>query len=133
MLTAEQLTGFIFQQNFTELEEMPWFRAIEEFGDAENISESKRDDDHDKEVLPRVIEKTVLPKITAFVKSVWDPLSTSQTKNLVQLCNNIFGKQILAKNESSRAREVKAVIPRKGNFTHCVLLCVLLWALRTFS
>ncbi|KAM7026526.1 intron Large complex component GCFC2 [Passerculus sandwichensis] len=92
-------------ENFTELEEMPWFRAIEEFSDAENVSESKRDDDHDKEVLPRVIEKTVLPKITAFVKSVWDPLSTSQTKNLVQLCNNIFGKQILAKNESSRARE----------------------------
>ncbi|XP_064563885.1 intron Large complex component GCFC2 isoform X2 [Zonotrichia leucophrys gambelii] len=92
-------------ENFTELEEMPWFRAIEEFSDAENVSESKRDDDHDKEVLPRVIEKTVLPKITAFVKSVWDPLSTSQTKNLVQLCSNIFGKQILAKNESSRARE----------------------------
>ncbi|XP_063007010.1 intron Large complex component GCFC2 isoform X2 [Melospiza melodia melodia] len=92
-------------ENFTELEEMPWFRAIEEFSDAENVSESKRDDDHDKEVLPRVIEKTVFPKITAFVKSVWDPLSTSQTKNLVQLCNNIFGKQILAKNESSRARE----------------------------
>uniref|UniRef100_A0A8C3MAS2 GCF C-terminal domain-containing protein n=1 Tax=Geospiza parvula TaxID=87175 RepID=A0A8C3MAS2_GEOPR len=92
-------------ENFTELEEMPWFRAIEEFSDAENVSESKRDDDHDKEVLPRVIEKTVLPKITAFVKSMWDPLSTSQTKNLVQLCNNIFEKQILSKNESSRARE----------------------------
>uniref|UniRef100_A0A8C3U413 GCF C-terminal domain-containing protein n=1 Tax=Catharus ustulatus TaxID=91951 RepID=A0A8C3U413_CATUS len=92
-------------ENFTELEEMPWFRAIEEFSDAENVSESKRDDDHDDEVLPRVIEKTILPKITAFVKSVWDPLSTSQTKNLVQLCNNIFVKQTLSKNESSRARE----------------------------
>ncbi|RLW12241.1 hypothetical protein DV515_00000648 [Chloebia gouldiae] len=93
------------EQNFTELEEMPWFRAIEEFSDAENVSELKSHDNHDKEVLPRVIEKTVLPKITAFVKSVWDPLSTSQTKNLVQLCNNIVGKQILSKNESSRARE----------------------------
>ncbi|KFP69583.1 GC-rich sequence DNA-binding factor 2, partial [Acanthisitta chloris] len=93
------------EQNFTELEEMPWFRAIEEFSNVENVSESKRDDDHDQEVLPRVIEKTVLPKITAFVKSVWDPLSTSQTKNLVQLCNNIFGKQVLSKIESSRARE----------------------------
>uniref|UniRef100_A0A8C0HPQ6 GCF C-terminal domain-containing protein n=1 Tax=Buteo japonicus TaxID=224669 RepID=A0A8C0HPQ6_9AVES len=67
------------------LEEMPWFRAIEEFSDAKNVSESKRDDDTDQEVLPRVIEKTILPKITAFVKSVWDPLSTSQTKNLVHL------------------------------------------------
>ncbi|XP_041336773.1 intron Large complex component GCFC2 [Pyrgilauda ruficollis] len=104
-LIRVQLISWNPLENFTELEEMPWFRAIEEFSDAENVSESKRDDDHDKEVLPRVIEKTVLPKITAFVKSVWDPLSTSQTKNLVQLCNNIFGKQIFSKNESSRARE----------------------------
>ncbi|NWX26310.1 GCFC2 factor, partial [Notiomystis cincta] len=29
------------EQNFTELEEMPWFRAIEEFSDAGNVSESK--------------------------------------------------------------------------------------------
>ncbi|KFW00050.1 GC-rich sequence DNA-binding factor 2, partial [Eurypyga helias] len=88
------------EQNSAELEEMPWFRAIEEFS-----NESKRDDDPDQEVLPRVIEKTILPKITAFVKSVWDPLSTSQTKNLVHLCSNIFEKQVLSKNECSRARE----------------------------
>ncbi|KFP81533.1 GC-rich sequence DNA-binding factor 2, partial [Apaloderma vittatum] len=93
------------EQNFTELEEMPWFRAIEEFTDAKTVSESKRDDDPDQEVLPRVTEKTILPKITAFVKSVWDPLSTSQTKNLVQLCRNIFENQLLSKNESSRAKE----------------------------
>ncbi|XP_064506741.1 intron Large complex component GCFC2 isoform X2 [Pseudopipra pipra] len=104
-LIRVQLISWNPLENLTELEEMPWFRAIEEFSDAENVSESKRDDDHDQEVLPKVIEKTILPKITAFVKSVWDPLSTSQTKNLVQLCNNIFGKQVLSKNESSRARE----------------------------
>uniref|UniRef100_A0A8C0TYG3 GC-rich sequence DNA-binding factor 2 n=1 Tax=Cyanistes caeruleus TaxID=156563 RepID=A0A8C0TYG3_CYACU len=104
-LIRVQLISWNPLENFAELEEMPWFRAIEEFSDAENVSESKRDDDHDKEVLPRVIEKTILPKIAGFVKNVWDPLSTSQTKNLVHLCNNIFGKQILSKNEPSRARE----------------------------
>ncbi|KFP26279.1 GC-rich sequence DNA-binding factor 2, partial [Colius striatus] len=93
------------EENFTELEEMPWFRAIEEFSDAKNISESKRADDPDGEVLPRVIEKTILPKITAFVKSVWDPLSTSQTKNLIRLCNNIFEKRVLSKNKRSQAKE----------------------------
>ncbi|KGL93492.1 GC-rich sequence DNA-binding factor 2, partial [Charadrius vociferus] len=93
------------EQNFTELEEMPWFRAIEEFSDAKNIPESKRDDDPDKEVLLRVIEKTILPKITAFVKNVWDPLSTSQTENLVQLCKKLFEKQVLSNNECSRAKE----------------------------
>ncbi|KAM6273043.1 intron Large complex component GCFC2 isoform 2-T2 [Spheniscus humboldti] len=104
-LIRVQLINWNPLENFTELEEMPWFRAIQEFSDAKNVSESKRDDDPDQEVLPRVIEKTILPKITAFVKSVWDPLSTSQTKNLVQLCSNIFEKQVLSKNECSRAKE----------------------------
>ncbi|OXB54827.1 hypothetical protein ASZ78_003120 [Callipepla squamata] len=84
---------------------MPWFRAVEEFSDAKKSSESKRDDDHDEEVLPRVLEKTVLPKITAFVKNVWDPLSTSQTENLVQLCNKVFEKQVQSKSECSRTKQ----------------------------
>ncbi|NXJ12089.1 GCFC2 factor, partial [Odontophorus gujanensis] len=29
------------EQNFTDLEEMPWFRAVEEFSDAKKSSESK--------------------------------------------------------------------------------------------
>ncbi|XP_033916330.1 intron Large complex component GCFC2 isoform X3 [Melopsittacus undulatus] len=93
------------EQNFTELEEMPWFKAIEEFSNAKAVSESTRDDDPDQEVLPRVIEKTILPKIAVFVESVWDPLSTSQTRNLVQLCNSIFVKQALSKNKRSQAKE----------------------------
>ncbi|NXL90441.1 GCFC2 factor, partial [Alectura lathami] len=32
--------GMIFQRNFTDVEEMPWFRAVEEFSDAKNLSES---------------------------------------------------------------------------------------------
>ena len=67
-LTAEQLTGMIFQQNSTDLKEMPWFRAVEGFSDAKKPSESKRDDDPDEEVLPRVIEKTILPKITGILR-----------------------------------------------------------------
>lgn len=63
---------------------MPWFRAIEEFSDAENVSESKRDDDHDKEVLPRVIEKTILPKITGMVRLY--------RKCSLQLCNQTLNE-----------------------------------------
>ena len=68
ILTAEQLTGTIFQQNSTDLKEMPWFRAVEGFSDAKKPSESKRDDGPDEEVLPRVIEKTILPKITGILR-----------------------------------------------------------------
>ena len=68
ILTAEQLMGMIFQKTSTDLKEMPWFRAVEGFSDAKKSSESKRDDDPDEEVLPRVIEKTILPKITGIVR-----------------------------------------------------------------
>nr|XP_021153616.1 GC-rich sequence DNA-binding factor 2 [Columba livia] len=104
-LIRVQLINWNPLENCTELEEMPWFRAIEEFSDAKNVSESKRKDDPDQEVLPRVIGKTILPKITAFVENMWDPLSTSQTKNLVQLCHNIFEKKALSKSDCSRAKE----------------------------
>ncbi|XP_069706851.1 intron Large complex component GCFC2 isoform X2 [Phaenicophaeus curvirostris] len=104
-LIRVQLINWNPLEDFTELEEMPWFRAIDEFSNARNLPASKRDDDPDRVVFPKVIEKTILPKITAFVESMWDPLSTSQTKNLVQLCNNILEKQVLSKNESSRAKE----------------------------
>lgn len=68
ILTAEQLKGTLFQQNSTDLKEMPWFRAVEGFSDAKKPSESKRDDDPDEEVLPRVTEKTILPKITGILR-----------------------------------------------------------------
>lgn len=69
---------------------------------------------------------------SAFVKSVWDPLSTSQTKNLVQICNNIFEKQVLSKHECTQAKKVKApVVLGKGEIHP---LCVLsVCALRTLS
>jgi len=68
ILTAEQLTGMIFQQNSTDLKEMPWVRAVEGFSDAKKPSVSNRDDAPDEEVLPRVIEKTILPKITGILR-----------------------------------------------------------------
>ncbi|KAI6071686.1 GC-rich sequence DNA-binding factor 2 isoform X2 [Aix galericulata] len=113
-LIRVQLINWNPLESSTDLAEMPWFRAVEEFSNAENSAESKRNDDPDQEVLPRVIEKTVLPKIAVFVQSVWDPLSTSQTENLVQVCRNIFEKQVPSKSEGRKAKEdlIKEVVLR---------------------
>ncbi|XP_050806693.1 intron Large complex component GCFC2 isoform X2 [Gopherus flavomarginatus] len=110
-----QLIGWNPLENFIDLNEMAWFRAIEEFTDAKNMPQSKRsDDDPDQTILPTIIEKTILPKITGFVEHVWDPLSTSQTVSLVQLCKNIFEEHSLSKNESSKAKEdlVNSIVSR---------------------
>ncbi|KAM9156502.1 intron Large complex component GCFC2 [Pangshura tecta] len=109
-----QLIGWNPLENFIDLNEMPWFRAIEEFSAAKNMPQSKRSDDPDQTILPSIIEKTILPKITGFVEHVWDPLSTSQTVSLVQLCKNIFEEHSLSKNESSKSKEdlVNSVVSR---------------------
>nr|XP_048701620.1 intron Large complex component GCFC2 isoform X1 [Caretta caretta]XP_048701621.1 intron Large complex component GCFC2 isoform X1 [Caretta caretta] len=109
-----QLIGWNPLENFIDLNEMPWFRAIEEFSDAKNMPQSKRNDDPDQTILPTVTEKTILPKITGFVEHVWDPLSTSQTVSLVQLSKNIFEEHSLSKNESSKAKQdlVNSIVSR---------------------
>ncbi|TFK08620.1 beta/gamma crystallin domain-containing protein 3 [Platysternon megacephalum] len=109
-----QLIGWNPLENFIDLNEMPWFRAIEEFSDAKNMPQSMRNDDPDQTILPTIIEKTLLPKITGFVEHVWDPLSTSQTVSLVQLCKNIFEEHSLSKNESSKAKQdlVNSIVSR---------------------
>ncbi|XP_005297406.2 intron Large complex component GCFC2 isoform X1 [Chrysemys picta bellii] len=109
-----QLIGWNPLENSIDLNEMPWFRAIEEFSDAKNMPQSKRNDDPDQTILPTITEKTILPKITGFVEHVWDPLSTSQTVSLVQLCKNIFEEHSLSKNESSKAKQdlVNSIVSR---------------------
>ncbi|KAM7173598.1 intron Large complex component GCFC2 [Macrochelys suwanniensis] len=109
-----QLIGWNPLENFIDLNEMPWFRAIEEFSDAKNMPQSKRIDDPDQTILPTITEKTIFPKITGFVEHVWDPVSTSQTVSLVQLCKNIFEEHSLSKNESSKAKQdlVNSIVSR---------------------
>ena len=41
---------------------------------------------------------------------MWDPLSTLQTENLTQLCDNVFEKQVLSRRDCSRAKQVKAAV-----------------------
>ncbi|NXN30091.1 GCFC2 factor, partial [Nycticryphes semicollaris] len=41
LIRAQLVNWNPLEQNFTELEEMPWFRAVEEFSDAKNIPNSK--------------------------------------------------------------------------------------------
>ncbi|XP_074847447.1 intron Large complex component GCFC2 isoform X2 [Carettochelys insculpta] len=109
-----QLIGWNPLQKFVALNEMPWFRAIEEFSDAKNMSQSKRNDDLDQTILPSIIERIILPKMTGFVEHVWDPLSTSQSISLLHLCKNIFQEHSFSKNESSKVKQalVNAIVSR---------------------
>lgn len=57
-----------------------------------NASESERTlaDDPDIRLIPVLVEKVIVPKITEFVQRVWDPVSSKQTLALVNLMRRLI-------------------------------------------
>ncbi|XP_067840616.1 intron Large complex component GCFC2-like isoform X2 [Heptranchias perlo] len=96
-----------------DLVEMPWILALEEFCHMEH-EEFKRKENSDTRLLPTVIEKTVMSKIEGFVIHVWDPLSSSQTHSLVQICRKLKEEYAVFKDEQSKATQVlrKTIVMR---------------------
>ncbi|XP_078398187.1 intron Large complex component GCFC2-like isoform X1 [Cetorhinus maximus] len=93
-----------------EFAEMPWIIALEEFCHMED-EEFKKKENSDRRLLPTVIEKTIIPKIEGFVIHVWDPLSSSQTESLVQICRKLKEEYGVFKNEQSKpAQDLRKTI-----------------------
>uniref|UniRef100_A0A4X2K0A2 GCF C-terminal domain-containing protein n=1 Tax=Vombatus ursinus TaxID=29139 RepID=A0A4X2K0A2_VOMUR len=72
------------------LQHMPWFQSLEGFANS-GAATQREEESPDREILPAALEKTVLPHIIGFVRFLWDPVSTSQTRSLVQHCREILG------------------------------------------
>lgn len=66
-----------------ELEKSDWYRTLALYGLHDDESESSLAKDPDINLLPTIIEKILVPKLTKLVDSCWDPLSSSQTLRLV--------------------------------------------------
>nr|XP_058934550.1 intron Large complex component GCFC2 isoform X6 [Kogia breviceps] len=77
---------------------MPWFTSIEEFIDS-SMEDSKKEDSSDKKILSTVISKIIIPRLTDFVEFIWDPLSTSQTINLIRQSRMILEEHSTCENE----------------------------------
>ncbi|GCB72198.1 hypothetical protein scyTo_0001865 [Scyliorhinus torazame] len=88
-----------------ELAEMPWILALEEFCLMEDEKFEKQENS-DRLLLPTVIEKTIIPKIEGLVINVWDPLSSSQTASLVQVCRKLKEEYGIFKNEQNKATQI---------------------------
>ncbi|XP_035897334.1 PAX3- and PAX7-binding protein 1 isoform X2 [Anopheles stephensi] len=67
-----------------ELENERWYRTVAQYG-CSATTEATLAADPDVRLLPTLVEKIFLPKLTALVEQYWDPLSTTQTFRLVRL------------------------------------------------
>ncbi|XP_060689719.1 PAX3- and PAX7-binding protein 1 isoform X1 [Hemiscyllium ocellatum] len=72
-----------FEPNCRDFESMLWFESLLFYGCEEG--QDPQMDDVDTYLLPAIVEKVVLPKLTGLAENVWDPLSSSQTSRLVKL------------------------------------------------
>lgn len=48
--------------NYKDFEEMAWFHALAMYGDV--VGGKMEDEDEDLQILPKVIEKVLIPKLT---------------------------------------------------------------------
>lgn len=88
-----------------DFENMPWFTALETFCHGHGHEELERTD---RQTLTNVIEKTLFPKLTAFVEIVWDPMSLQQTVGLTDVCRRL--KEDYSIFEGEPSKPVKAFI-----------------------
>ncbi|KAM9366317.1 intron Large complex component GCFC2 [Symphorus nematophorus] len=98
-----------------DFERLPWFTALETFCHGHGHEELEHTD---RQTLSNVIEKTVLPKITACVELLWDPLSHHQSVALSEVCHRLKEDYSIFEGEQSKPVKalIEAVIRRLRNF-----------------
>mmetsp|Transcript_20068 Transcript_20068/g.32652 ORF Transcript_20068/g.32652 Transcript_20068/m.32652 type:complete len:803 (+) Transcript_20068:291-2699(+) len=86
-----QLVHWNFLKN-PKLEAMEWYKTVAEYGLFGDI----KDDDHDLDVIPKIVEKVVTPFLIDYFFTVWDPLSSTlfpATSSLVrEVLEHVDGK-----------------------------------------
>ncbi|XP_078619014.1 PAX3- and PAX7-binding protein 1-like isoform X2 [Branchiostoma floridae x Branchiostoma japonicum] len=83
----ELLTWNPLEANAQDLEDMAWYDSLLFYGFRETTQLTK--DDPDVKLLPSIVEKVVLQKLTGLAEHVWDPMSTRQTQRLVTLVQRL--------------------------------------------
>lgn len=86
-----------------DFENLPWFTAVETFCHGHGHEELEHTD---RQTLSSVIERTVVPKMTAYVELVWDPMSHQQSVCLTDGCHRL--KEDYSIFEGERSKPVKA-------------------------
>ncbi|KAL4623887.1 GC-rich sequence DNA-binding factor 2 isoform X2 [Arapaima gigas] len=82
-----------------DFEALPWYSAVENFCHGQGYEESENTD---RETLPSIVQKTILPKVQGFVELVWDPLSSDQTVCLTKLCRRLENDYMVFRGEQSK-------------------------------
>ncbi|KAG6934542.1 PAX3 and PAX7 binding protein 1, partial [Chelydra serpentina] len=94
-----------------DFESMLWFESLLFYGCEEQEQEK---DDADISLLPTIVERVVLPKLTVLAESIWDPFSTTQTSRMVAVTQKLvngYPSVVNAENKNTQTL-LKALLLR---------------------
>ncbi|KAI6078634.1 PAX3- and PAX7-binding protein 1 [Aix galericulata] len=86
-----------------DFETMLWFESLLFYGCEEQEQEK---DDADISLLPTIVERVVLPKLTVISENIWDPFSTTQTSRMVAIVQKLvdgYPSVVNAENKNTQA------------------------------
>jgi hypothetical protein len=62
---------------------MPWFPEVSEYG-KHSYSGQGQEDENEKEILPKLVQRAIVPRLGAIASQCFDPLSPLQAAGLAQ-------------------------------------------------
>ncbi|XP_019844328.2 PAX3- and PAX7-binding protein 1 isoform X2 [Bactrocera dorsalis] len=89
LVRLEMLSWSPLLDEYKDIEKMNWYSACMLYAGGEDETEATLRLDPDINLVPTIIEKIVLPKMTDIVNQCWDPLSTTQTLRLIGFINRL--------------------------------------------
>ncbi|XP_019941625.1 PAX3- and PAX7-binding protein 1 [Paralichthys olivaceus] len=88
LVRLQLITWSPLEAQCANFEYMLWFESLLFYGFEENGTLQKGDGD--ASLLPAIVEKVILSKLTVLTEQVWDPLSSSQTAKLVGFIHRLM-------------------------------------------
>ncbi|XP_017273664.1 PAX3- and PAX7-binding protein 1 [Kryptolebias marmoratus] len=88
LVRLQLITWNPLQEPCPNFEYMLWFESLLFYGFEEHTTLQKEDGDIG--LLPAIVEKVILSKLTVLAEQVWDPLSSSQTARLVGFIHRLI-------------------------------------------
>lgn len=88
LVRLQLITWNPLEANCANFEYMLWFESLLFYGFEEHSTVQRGDGDIS--LLPAIVEKVILSKLTVVAEQVWDPLSSSQTAKLVGFIHRLI-------------------------------------------
>ncbi|XP_056350207.1 PAX3- and PAX7-binding protein 1 isoform X2 [Oenanthe melanoleuca] len=87
LIRLQLLTWTPLEGKCRDFETMLWFESLLFYGCEE---QEQVKDDADISLLPTIVERVLLPKLTVISENIWDPFSTTQTSRMVAIVQKLI-------------------------------------------